>query len=356
MTMHAKIGLAVALAVALVPVAADAQQHDPADLRARQLEVFEDLLTRTVQAHVQSSVNAGIEQERSGDTDGDGEPDAPAAEPMVVRVGDAAGAHGLYIAGYGVLFSIQQPQVSVLPRSFAIYLNEPRVRLRARSPQVGVSSSDNTPGLVRLQAVMLERQLAQAQRMLEIQVQRAPESGEVAELQRQVEALRENLAVIAADHERTVAPEVAAEADPEEEAEGEVRAGGIFEFREPVTFYREMTERQQSMEEILRRNHRRTRAAVTSAAIDTLAHYGAVIKGLEDDDRLSVLVLPPNPWGMARRPFTDFDGGDEEYVISVRYRDIREFDDQQIDLSEFRERVEIHDRLGLAVPPGSERD
>ena len=69
-TSRAALGLTL-LALLAASGLATAQSQDPAELRARQLEIFEELLTRTVQEHVQSSVTEGIEAERVGDVDGE---------------------------------------------------------------------------------------------------------------------------------------------------------------------------------------------------------------------------------------------------------------------------------------------
>lgn len=354
--------LAVGLMLAGGAAGATVVPQEDAELRARQLEVFEDLLTRTVQEHLQASVEEGIEQERTGDLDGDGEPDGPAEDPVVVRVGRAASAHGLYIAGYGVLFSIQQPQISVLPRSFALYLNQPEGSLRVRSEIPGEIHASGATGLLRLQAEQLQRQLGQMERLLQIQMARDPESGEVQAITGRIEGLRSSLAEVrvqfeqlqASLHPETPRAETPAMAPPAtrpesaEPTESERRVQ--VEVVEPFRLFREMADRQRSIGDILERNFQRMRQAVSDAAIDTLAHYGAVIKGLNDDDRLSVLVLPPTPMGLVR---LENAGGDvpesQEYVISVRYRDIRDYDDQKIDLAEFRDRVRIHDRLGLQI-------
>ena len=111
--------------------------------------------------------------------------------------------------------------------------------------------------------------------------------------------------------------------------------------------YQSVLELQRSARQVLERSHQRLSAAVNEAAIETLAQYGSVIKGLDSDDRISVLIFTPPRWAFG--PTRHGDEQQDEYVISVRYKDIRDYDNQKIDLEEFRSRVRIHSRLGTVI-------
>lgn len=330
-------GLARAEPIPASPQAAGeraAAQGDDVQQRLRQLEVFEKLLTETVQRYVNAQVNAGIEEEMAADAVASGRP-AGDPSPLVVKLGASSGAHGIYIDGYGVIFSIQRPQVSVLPRAFAIHLEEPLVAARRQGEPVGGVQRVNV-GVFRYQSSMIQRQLREMEAALERQIAAEADAAQIALLRAEIEKLRAQTAAVESRFATLVGEPL--HADPESVAEHTDRR---------LEFFGEMVDRQRSMREVLERNHVRMRAAVNDAATDTLANWGRVITGLQDDDRLSVLVLPPTPWNLAQRHGVGV--ASEEYVISIRYRDVRDFDGGRIDLDEFRRRARIHDRLGLEI-------
>ena len=85
-------------------------------------------------------------------------------------------------------------------------------------------------------------------------------------------------------------------------------------------------------------------SAVITAVLDSLT-YGHIINGLEDDDRLAVVLLPSSylnrvvSWMRATQR-------DEEFVISVRYRDVRDLADGKMTAKEFGARLRVETRLG----------
>ena len=84
---------------------------------------------------------------------------------------------------------------------------------------------------------------------------------------------------------------------------------------------------------------------IIEAVVNTLAQYGRVIHGLDNDDRLAVVLLNSSylsqmgSWMRATKR-------DEEFVISVRYRDVMELDKGDIDEQEFGGRIRVESRLG----------
>ena len=88
-------------------------------------------------------------------------------------------------------------------------------------------------------------------------------------------------------------------------------------------------------------------SAFREACVDALAQYGSLIKGLSDNDSISIVVMPASTWG--RRESSQ---GNEQ-VITVRVRAIRELDAGSISLEDFRGQVVVTDRLG--DPIGSEQ-
>ena len=123
--------------------------------------------------------------------------------------------------------------------------------------------------------------------------------------------------------------------------------------RDSHAYFRGAIEQQRTLKQILERDHQQIADAVNDAAIEALAQFGTVLRGLDSDDQVSIMVLPPNPWMLARRNGVGVDQA--EYVISIRYKDIRDYGNEKIDMDKFRERVEIHDRLGTELEIGAEQ-
>jgi len=356
--VNARRLLVSALAVALLGTAGVATAQDTSAERLRQLEAFERLLTETIQARVSERVNDTIDAARRGDADEDGVPEAEAAEPLVVKVGQPLAAHGLYIDGFGVMFSIQTPQVTVIPQSFEVALAGPRAILRTRDGN-NFAFAEGNDQVIELRVDMLDRSLDDLIVLLE-RHEDGPHTVKVEELE-SLRATLDNLRrEMIEDEERNVLteadPEVAVRVERERlteaaraRAAAEAEAGGVgrrIERRRGAEFFfRGMMEQREETKEILERNHRRIAAAMNEAALRTLADYGAVLKGLDDDERVAIVVLPPNAWSFAR----NFGIGvnQDEHVVTVRFGDIRDHLNGDIDYDEFVERAQIRDRLGL---------
>ncbi|NKB89413.1 MAG: hypothetical protein GKS06_14430 [Acidobacteria bacterium] len=351
---HGLIAATVAVTFTLgagLTATAMGSQQDQESRRLRQLEVFERLLTETVQEQVSSIVNTTIDAARRGDPDGDGIVSDVAAEPLVVKVGAPLAAHGIYIADYGVMFSIETPQVSVIPQSFERVLAQPRALFRLR--EGGLFESAGPMGVVEIRADQVDRSLDDLIVLLE---RSGDESYTVSvEQLREVKGALEELRGAETPHADTV--ELTAEATTvlrergEEaagrEADGNVRAGAVGSRNSWARYYRDAVEQRSSMQGVLERNHQQVALAMREAAIDTLASYGSLIKGLDDDERITVIVLPPKTWDFAR----GFGVGVEqdEHIISARYKDIRELDASDIDYDEFVKRAQVRNRLGLEI-------
>lgn len=351
------------LAGLIVALPAAAQDDQRAE-RLRQLEAFEKLLTDTVQDRVTITVNTTVDAARE-----DGESD----EPLVVKVGRPLAAHGLYLEGYGVMFSIQTPQVSVIPQSFEAVLAQPRAMLRFQSTDAPMAAK----GVIELRTEMLDRSLEDLIVLLERDQGELHEVrvGELEELKVTLEKIREDMAETEAPLPPTPqAPEAQARTETEAQARAEARAqtrgeealasarrnqeriwvesegrAGRAPSRYEI-YYRDVLEHRHGMQEVLQRNHVRIAAAVNQAVLRTLADYGAVLKGLDDEDRVAIVVLPPNTWTFARGTRAGSAIGVEENVVSVRYGDVREHLNGRIDYEEFARRADIRTRLGLATP------
>jgi hypothetical protein len=356
---HGAIAVAVVLAVvgaAGFSAAALESQQDQESQRLRQLAVFEELLTETVQERVTQSVNVTIDLARRGDPDGDGIVEDVAAEPLVVKVGRPLAAHGLYVDGYGVMFSIQTPQVSVIPQSFERVLAEPRTVFRLRGATA--LAGPEVDGVIELRAEMLDRSIDD----LIVLLERQPDDLHEIRVQ-ELEGIKitlEGLRIEEVDvHAEAPAAEAADHAVMEvrEQRESEVvaaeaafgRARDLSRRNRWEGYYRDTLAQRDDLKVVLERNHRQVAVAMNAAAIETLASYGALIKGLDDDERIAVVVLPPNTWSFARGFGVGASDDQGEHVVSARYKDIRELDNEKIDYDEFAKRAQIRNRLGLDV-------
>jgi len=355
---HGVIAVAVVLAVvsaAGFSAAALESQQDQKSRRLKQLAVFEELLTETVQEQVTASVNATIDAARRGDPDGDGVVEGAGAEPLVVKVGRPLAAHGLYIDGYGVMFSIQTPQVTVIPQSFQRVFAQPRAVFRMRSS--GEGAGPEAIGIIELRADMIDRSIDDLIVLLERQPDELHEVRvqELEGLKVTLEGLRGDAATPHTVEVTTVEGELArVEAHEADEAEhvdaaesAYGRARDLSRRNRWEVYYRDTLAQRDSLKGVLERNYRQVAAAMNAAAIETLASYGALIKGLDDDERITVVVLPPNTWSFASGYGVGVD--QDEHVISARYKDIRELDNNKIDYDEFVKRAQVRNRLGLEV-------
>lgn len=326
-----------------------AAPQDQEAQRQRQLEVFEGLLTDLVQERVSGRVNTTIDLERSGDPDG--EATALSLEPVVVKVGRPLAAHGFYLDGYGVMFTIQTPQVAVLPRGFDARLAAPMGVLRDHMV-AGFDEHPLEPGLIDLRADMLMRSVGDLRALMERDAA-AVDADALHELSK-FEAVLEEIRHSLAPDADAARPEGAEEATLDRRQEAAGRARRQYDVNrawsgrlDSQAYFRGAIERQRNLKQVLERDHQQIANAVNDAAIDALAQFGTVLRGLDSDDRVSIMVLPPNPWLLARRNGVGVD--QTEYVISIRYKDIRDFGNEKFDLQKFRDRIEIHDRLGTEL-------
>ncbi len=357
---HGAMAAAVVLAVvgaAGFSAAGLESQRDQESQRLRQLAVFEELLTETVQERITNSVNDTIDAARRGDPNNDGVAEGVAAEPLVVKVGKPLAAHGLYIDGYGVMFSIQTPHVSVIPQSFEAVLAMPRSVFRVRgSPELGTPGAI---GVIELRAGMVDRSIDDLIILLEDQ----PDGIHEVRVQ-ELEGVKVTLDLLRGEATTTATVETLDVEAEDEKAAAQVRQHEETQLDTAARVYgraREMSRlsrwegyvrgtlaQRNELKAVLERNHRQVAAAMNAAAIETLANYGTLIKGLDDDERIAVVVLPPNTWSFARG-FGVGDSDEGEHVVSARYKDIRELDRGKIDYDEFVKRAQIRNRLGLEV-------
>lgn len=338
-------GALVALVGIVAASPAQAQATPAAQEEARrrkQIEVFERLLTETLHEYVDARVSANDR------TVGDGDADARTRnDGLIVRVAAASPAHGVYLDGYGVIFSVRTPQVSVIPRSFQVRLSEP-LEVYGFGPAANGNLRRINTGIIEFRAGRIRQSLRDLEDLLEHKLEQGADS-ELTDLHlRQIEDMRAMLAPLSRGREPAPeTPERQERVDTAEQGRDEDHATARRHAAAGRGFYQSVLELQRSARQVLERSHQRLSAAVNEAAIETLAQYGSVIKGLDSDDRISVLIFTPPRWAFG--PTRHGDEQQDEYVISVRYKDIRDYDNQKIDLAEFRSRVRIHSRLGTVI-------
>lgn len=335
------------IAVLLLPVAALAQQEGPEAARRRQLEVFEQLLAETVQRRVSIHIDRTVEIERAA---AEGE----ATSGVVVRASAAPRAHGMYIAEYGVIFSIETPQVVVLPGALATRFEAPLIGgvYAFRTDPRAERGADwrEASHVVEFRTQVMRQSLEELESLLEQERAEGADPDRLEAMIADIARLKESLVAleVKAEAAKPHRGEETVETSEPETTELEIRVEGDVDGRRGArgfAFYRDMVQEQRELGEILERNRRELTGSVNDGAIEALAQYGSVLKGLDDDERVSVLVLPPSSFG----PLRVRQAAAEEHVISVRYGDIRDLDNQLIDLAEFRQRVSVHNRLGSPV-------
>ncbi len=358
--------------------------------RLRQLELFEQVLGETIQEYVQARVqqllggtspDAPVGDEETLGRQGGGAAREAAAQAagaqagdasvtadgngdsgdFVVKVGRPVGAHGVYIDGYGVLVTLQRPQVAVVPRSIERRLAAPfgLSPFQVESEGTGNAAFVN-PQVIELRTRMIENSLRELEELLARQRSVGAAADQIERRRAQIERVRALLDELAAGE----TTEDGARAGAGRESGGQDagaagEAGRPGEQRRRAARYADrhdtaeggwesMIERQRSLGRMLERAESVITQALTDAAIETLAHYGSIIKGIDADERLSVLVTPPHAPELGRH--FDRRPAPPEFLVSVRYGDIRELDDGKIDAASFRERVSVRGRLGEPLP------
>ena len=317
--------------------------QDQVAQRLRQLEVFEDLLNDLVQERVSSRVNTTIDLRRNGA----GEINFMNLDPVVIKVGRPRRSHGYYLAGHGLMFSIETPQVAILPRSFDDRLSAPMAVL---GTNIG-PGSDKKPiplGLIDMRADMLMRSVGNLRLLLMERDAAAIEAEAVHELSKFETVLEEiRLSLKPSTKGTELSQEAALDQEQELSAEArrpDRRPSPHPSLRDSHAYFRGAIERQHTLKKILELDDQQIANTVIKAAIEALAQFGTVLRGLESNDQVSIMVLPPNLWMPPRRNGVSVNH--TGYVISIRYKDIRDFSNERINIKKFRERVEIRDRLG----------
>ena len=333
-------------------------------VRAKILEVLEEELQDAVQSSVNERVHRSMEALRANT-------DNPAASTWVISAGTARQAHGTFLEDYGVVFAVQIPPISIMPRSIALVLSpKPFLRFgRTRESRANQNRRMLAARTAFGRAEQIQRLLQDLERTLQQDLEGIAKLQHIDTVQQELRQLRLTLRRIEAEAtmknrttplEDNAKTEAATRAGAERTADelstrGAKTVPGLMQTdsseRDPYGAYRDAwtTGLQEMVRDSsgLAERHREINEAVTDAIVTTLGEYGAMVTGLADDHGISVIVLPSIDWSPLKRG----DFGLDEFVVTARYGDIKAHAIGELSEEDFRMRVQIHDRLGSVLDP-----
>ena len=323
----------------LLPAPAIAQE-----VRAIDLSIIEDLLADTIQEAIQFEVVA-INTENIEAREAELQRGDAVQIRYAFRSGGRTQARGMFLEDYGAIFTVQLPNLTYsYSTTFAISEGGNVTVVRPGSLETIIAGALG-------EDVQLRNQLSRMRVEIEVMMQRIERASAVSgatsqDAQRLRTALSEMESAYNAYAAR--AERIAGDSERARAAE-EGRADRPARYPDPITGLRILSSA--SREDIARAEALATQqknqieGTIIAAVVETLAQYGRVLHGLENDDRLAVVLLPSSylsqigSWSRATRR-------DEEFVISVRFRDVMELDKGNIDELEFGGRIRVESRLG----------
>lgn len=326
-------------AVTLLPVPATAQE-----VRARDLSIVENVLVETIQLALQETIEE-INRENVQAQEVARQDDQPVPLRYVFRSGGPTLARGIYLEDYGAIFTVQVPAMSYSAR--AIYSGSGR---GVALPALGEEAQ------MRVQMSRMGSEIAIMRRRLESEVATTGEDSELATtLRNSLQAWESSFAEMQqayteylARQEREAASlrQQIVSSDDAREREGELSARiGTLRALTSAT-----PEELAAAEALAVDQRNQIEGTIINSVIDTLGQYGRIMHGLNEDDRLAVVLLPSsylNPvvsWSRATQR-------DQEFIISVRYGDILDLAEGDLAEEDFTGRVRIERRLGQQRNP-----
>ena len=335
-----RAGVVPLLAVALVvPATAFAQDDSGAQkLRARDLSVVENLLAETIQEAIQFEVRTvNIENQRAEEAAqeaGEG-----AQIRYVFRTSGQTQARGMFLEDYGVVFTVQVPSLSFARSVFTF--GDDSVTFYSGSPDAIIGGTLAREFQLRAQMSRMQGEIQSLTERLaaELQASGGEMSENATDLRTAIDQLENAYTVYAASREKRVA-EGRAGAEDERRIEVSPRGAAGVRVIEPPD-----PEAVARAEALAIDQKNQIEGAVIEAVLDTLASYGGVMHGLQEEDRIAVVLLPSSylsrvgSWLRATQR-------DEEFIISVRVRDIQDLDEGRISTEEFGGRIRVESRLG----------
>ncbi len=338
---HRSPWVAVLALVLLAPTTAAAQNVTAAQrLRARGLSIIEGLLTDTINDAIEVTVQAVNAENLRAREQALAAGETPELR-YVIRSSGQTQARGMLLEDYGVIFTVQVPNLT--------YSHAALIQLGRGSSLAVLTPSGTTQTLAG--SVALESQLRNQMSRMGVEINSLTGSLEteiaasgatlgnaqrLRELIGEIQTVFDEYAIDAervAAARRRAAPTLAVLERPRRSAFSVMLSADP----EAVARASELANEQKNQVE----------GAVIAAIVDSLS-YGHIINGLEDDDRLAVVLLPSSylnsviGWLRATQRA-------EELVISVRYRDVRDLADDKITAEEFGGRIRVETRLGPAA-------
>jgi len=334
---RARVSATLAAAL-LLPLPALAQ-----DVRARDLSIIENVLVETVQNAIQGTIRA-INTENLQAQERARENNEPVPVRYVFRSGTQTLARGMFLEDYGAVFTMQVPAMAYTNSAFLQFGNTAVARPNSPGSVQAIIADAGALGQelqMRAQLSRMDAEISAIRQRLEEEVQR---SGATSQ---NTVALRNSLASWqrAFDETQQAYAQYVAERDGDNRrrnvSSGEVEESGsdLSTLRIGVPTREELA----AAEALAQDQRNQIEGAVIQAVIDTLAQYGRIVHGLDDNDRLAVVLLPSsylNPLGSWARATQR----DEEFTISVRFRDVMDLDDGDMGAEDFGDRVRIERR------------
>ncbi len=333
--------VAVLVIVLLVPAAAEAQNATAAQrLRARGLSIIEGLLTDTINEAIEvtvQTVNAENLRAQEQALEAGGTPELR----YVIRSSGQTQSRGMLLVDYGVIFTVQVPNLTY---SHAALI------------QLGRGTSVSVLAQGRPAELYLARETQRRNQMSRMRVEinsltgnlenEIAASGANSQNGQRLRELFAELQIVYDDYslEAEQIANTRQRTDPREEARRVPESPRLSAFSVMSSADPEAVARANALA-VQQKNQ--VEGAVIAAVVDSLS-YGHIINGLEDDDRLAVVLLPSSylnrvvSWMRATQR-------DEEFIISVRYRDVRDLADDKITAEEFGGRIRVDTRLGPAT-------
>ena len=333
--------LAIAL---LVPAAAEAQNPTAAQrLRARGLSIIEGLLTDTINDAIVVTVQTVNAENLRAQEQALEAGETPELR-YVIRSSGQTQARGMLLEDYGVIFTVQVPNLTY---SHAALIQLGRGNTLRVIPPGG-------PAAIVAQTVAREAQLRNQMSRMGVEINSLTGSLETeiaasGATSGNAQRLRELIGEIQTvyDDYAIEAEEVAVtrqRADPREDARRGPESPRLSPFSIMSSADPEAVARANAL---ANQQKNQVEGAVIAAVVDSLS-YGHIINGLDDDDRLAVVLLPSSYLNrvVGWMPATQ---RAQEFVISVRYRDVHDLADDKITAEEFGGRIRVANRLGPAA-------
>jgi hypothetical protein len=341
---RARVSVTLAAAL-LLPLPALAQE-----VRARDLSIIEDVLVETIQESIQGTIRA-INTENLQAQEQARASNEPVPVRYVFRSGTQTLARGMFLEDYGVIFTVQVPAMAYTNSAFLQFGNSAVARPDSPGSVQAIIADAGAVGQelqMRAQMSRMDGEISAMRQRVEEEVQR---SGATSQ---QAVTLRNSLASMEQvfdEMQRAYSEYIALRQREAESRRQNVSSGdlepsdsGLSSLRIGVPTREEIA----AAEDLAQAQRDQIEGAVIEAVVETLGHYGRIMHGLDNDDRLAVVLLPSsylNPFGSWARATQR----DEEFTISVRFRDVMDLDDGDLTPEEFGARIRI-ERRGQEVP------